>query len=292
MTLAITLPCRAQNTIDIGMLSKSVIKAECDLTTYIRANDCLGRLLPTLQYRAAHYAATRATYLLRVNYEPTVPGTPSISTGSAFLIDRERGYFITAKHVLVGNRVWSTHLANHAFPDLESAIEDHLARNVGITLHASEDATPVTARLIGMDRDSDLAMLAVSDLNLLPLANYDALFRPIPLARAGQPCVDPRIVVLGFQADALGRMLPRPPDDWASASCSLQPNTYRIGELKFRIPLHSTTLALNPGNSGGPVLDQNFEVVGVVSGASTGSLPAQYFFVPVSAVRTFLDRFR
>jgi len=108
-----SVTCSAQSElekeIDISLLSQRVIKIDCDFGTPAKANDCVRRIVPTLIFRAANYTAQQATLLLKVTYKE-IPdpntGQPTVSIGSAFLIDHERGYVLTAKHVLMGTKIW------------------------------------------------------------------------------------------------------------------------------------------------------------------------------------------
>lgn len=286
------LSVRAQGSaIDNNLLAKEVLREECDLRTFAKAEDCLKRVVPTLNYRAAYFAAYQATYLVKVNYEPGVAGSKATSQGTAFLVDQRRGYLLTAKHVLMGSKVWSSMLTNHLFADLESALEDHLSRTALIEIQISEDDPPLKARLIGLDRNSDLALLAVN-LNSQLIAQFPAIFKPIDLTRETSCPENFSVISVGYRsAGDESRLQKHSEPVFARADCRLQPNTYFIGGQQYRIALHKTDLKLYPGDSGGPILDSRFELVGVASGAREIGNAPQAFFVPVSAVRAFLSRF-
>jgi len=290
--LSLPIPVTAQQPgIDNSLLTKDVLTEECNLRTFAKADDCLRRVVPTLNYRAAYFAAYHATYLIRVNYDPDVAGSKATSKGTAFLVDEQRGYLLTAKHVLLGSKVWSSLLTNHLFSDLESAVEDHLSRSSLIEIQMSEDDAPVKARLIGLDRNSDLALLAVN-LNSLHLAQFPSIFRSIQLTREATCPDNFSVISVGFRGSGDDTRLEKHSEPvFARADCRLQPNTYFIGGQQYRVALHRTNLKLYPGSSGGPILDNRFELVGVASGAREAGNSLQSYFVPVSAVRAFLSRF-
>jgi len=233
---------------------------------------------------------------LRVTYkefpDPSNGNQSTVSRGSAFLVDRDRGYFLTAKHVLLGSKVWSTFFPNNPFADLEAAIEDYLySEKVQITLQADEDAPPIPASLIALDRNSDLALIAVYNLNNITLSQFPALYRPMAMA-SDIECTNLQVTAVGFTLSPNSTKMRRDNSPFGRATCDFYPKTYYIGGQKYRIPLFNTTAAFKPGFSGGPVLDSDLQVIGVVSGATAPTESQNWFFVPLSAVRSFLSRFR
>ncbi len=166
---------------------------------------------------------------------PPVGGTPftvPTSQGSGFLFD-DQGHIVTNNHVVENGSKFQVRFS---------------------------DGTVLTARLVGGDPGSDLAVLKVDEL---------------PPGVAPLPLADSRTVEVGQRAIAIGNPF------------GLR-NTLTIGVVsgigrslsgpassgggRFRIPnIIQTDAAINPGNSGGPLLNIYGEVIGVNTAISSGS---------------------
>ena len=128
------------------------------------------------------------------------------------------------------------------------------------------------ARVIKLDYDNDLALLKVDpprDLVVIPLGKDDELVETMPLAAFGYP---------------FGRMLAA---DNGYPTVSVTTGTITALRKKAgKLSNIQLDASVNPGNSGGPVVDKKGELLGIVV---SGFMGAQLnFAIPVSVVREFL----
>lgn len=164
--------------------------------------------------------------------------------GSGFLIDRQ-GHVVTNNHVV------------------------QEAQTITVTFL---DGTEVEARVVGTDRNSDLAVLRAERLPLgvepLQFGDSDNLQVGQQAIAIGNPFGLSGTMTVGI-VSALHRTIP----------ASLTP---------FAIPdVIQTDASINPGNSGGPLLNSDGLVIGVTTAirSSTGLFQGVGFAVPASLVR-------
>jgi hypothetical protein len=169
--------------------------------------------------------------------------------GSAFCI-HPSGLFITNEHVAQGD--------------------------ISIILKpGSKEEKVYKAKIVRSDKEQDLALLRIEDVKDLPtlsLGSDEKLEKQMELLAVGFPF-----------GDALAT------DRKGYPEVSI--NSGRISALRRKNDaLHRIQLdaALNPGNSGGPVLDENGKVVGVVVSGIRGSGVNQA--IPVSILSRFVAR--
>ncbi len=146
------------------------------------------------------------------------PDQRSASLGSGVVVDRN-GYILTNNHVV-----------------------EHATR---MKVKFTNDDTEYTAKLIGTDPITDLAVIKIDKTNLTPakIGNSDAIQVGDWAVAIGSP--------FGFQATVTAGIISakqRNLDDGPNSS--------------FQHFLQ-TDAAINPGNSGGPLLNINGEVVGI-----------------------------
>lgn len=187
----------------------------------------------TLPAAPPNVLANEEQLLIRL-YEQVSPGVVSIQTqgsspldagqGSGFVIDRD-GHIVTNQHVIAN----------------ATRIEVRFA-----------DGTRALGRVLGADQDSDLAVVKVD----VP-ANR---LTPLPLADSSQVKVGQRVVAIGNPFGLSGTMTL---GIVSGLGRSLSSRRVTAGGNFTAPDMIQTDAPVNPGNSGGPLLNLNGEVIGV-----------------------------
>lgn len=182
---------------------------------------------------------------------------PYVSTGSGFFIDRN-GYFITNYHVIAG------------------MVEGDRKSLAKLSVSIDTKGVKASAVLVGYSKDTDFALLKVDyepDF-ALDIATYaDNVESGQRVYALGSP--------LGFQSNI---------------SAGLISNTQRsglpVGMNGDVLPIGSviqTDAAVNPGNSGGPLINEEGLVVGVVFAGSL-HFSGFSFALPADLLRVMLSK--
>jgi S1-C subfamily serine protease len=185
----------------------------------------------------------------------TIESTDGVdeTIGSGFVVDARRGLIVTASHVVAPVQ-----------PGTSSAVE---ATAVRIVL---DDGTRADLRVLGYDLFEDTALLKVEP-ELLGL-------RALPLGRARTLRVGEPVAVIGS-----------PFENRASLSTGIVSQLDRqiaAPGVCFRTTgVIQTDAAVNPGNSGGPLLDARGRVVGMVTAVNPDALGGVAYAVPIEAVK-------
>lgn len=173
---------------------------------------------------------------------------PMRAAGSGFVVSEE-GYILTNHHVIDG------------------------ADNIEVLF---SDRQEYRARVIGLDRRSDLALLKIDakDLPTIEFADADELRVGEWVLAIGSPFGLDYSVSAGI-VSAIGRSIPT-----------------EKGENY--VPFIQTDVAINPGNSGGPLFNLDGEVVGINSqiySRSGGSIGLS-FAIPTSVALTVIEQLK
>jgi serine protease Do len=180
--------------------------------------------------------------------------------GSGVILD-PAGYVVTNAHVVEGARRVQVALAA---PRGGDAAGRSVLRAPGRLLGA---------RVVGVDRETDLAVLKVEETGLpvLELGDSEALRQGELVMAFGSPLGLEGSVSLGV-VSAVARQL-RPED---------------------RMIYVQTDAAVNPGNSGGPLVDVEGRVVGIntLIASQSGGHEGVSFAAPSNIVRTVFDQIR
>ena len=180
-------------------------------------------------------------------------GVDEETAGSGFVVDARRGLIVTASHVVT-----------RAQPGSASA---EPASAVRIVL---DDGTRADAEVLGYDLFEDTALLEVRPRNLG--------LRALALGRARALRVGEAVAVIGS-----------PFENRASLSTGVVSQLDRqiaAPGVCFRTTgVIQTDAAVNPGNSGGPLLDARGRVVGMVTAVNPDARGGVAYAVPIEAVR-------
>jgi putative serine protease PepD len=176
----------------------------------------------------------------------------STATGTGFVIDGD-GHILTAAHVVDG------------------------ASSITV---AFSDGTTRTARLLGQDDATDVAVLSIDPdgltLHPLELGSSAGLDVGDAVAAIGDPFGYERSLSTGV-VSGLDRTIEAP-------------NGFTVAHAI------QTDAALNPGNSGGPVLDADGKVIGIADQIATGGTSSANtgvgFAVPIDLVKSELDQLK
>jgi putative serine protease PepD len=178
------------------------------------------------------------------------PSQSATATGTGFVVDG-KGHIVTAAHVVEG------------------------ASSISVKF---QDGTTRTAKVLGTDEATDVAVLSVdpSGLSLHPLALGSSASLAIgdQVAAIGDPFTYQRSLSTGV-VSGLDRTISAP-------------NGFTVAHAI------QTDAALNPGNSGGPVLDAGGRVIGIVDQIATNGTSQTSsgvgFAVPIDLVKHELSQ--
>src|SRR5664279_1214777 len=181
---------------------------------------------------------------------------PQEAIGAGVILSSD-GYIVTNAHVVQGAKKIRVRL-----PGLEEPGPD-----------GSKQHGPVTAKVVGIDRQSDLAVLKIDATNLpaLQLVDSSELKQGQVVFAFGSPLGLENSVTMGV-VSATARQID--PDN---------PSIYI-----------QTDAPINPGNSGGPLVDVDGHVIGINTFilSQSGGNEGLGFAIPSDVVRTVFDQIR
>jgi len=191
------------------------------------------------------------------------------ATGSGFVI-APSGYVITNHHVVAGKDATMERGGRTVRVNME-------VKRIEVVFPA--DGSRLEAHVEASDPDLDLAVLSVAgtDLPFIGLGDSDAL-------RAGEP-----VEVIGYpfgRAVEAGRTVTTDtvPQPSVSRGTIAAMRTGEEGDARFI----QTDATVNPGSSGGPMLDEEGHAVGVVRMALARGV-GMGFGIPINVVKDFLE---
>ena len=198
-----------------------------------------------------------------------------LATGSGF-VAAPSGLVLTSRHVVVADEEEKGRFSED---DAEVIVEN---RRIEVVIGDGPSQRVLEGWVAASDAESDLAALQVTavDLPYLPLGDSDAIESGRPVQVMGFPFG--RRVEVGKTAGHEG--MPKVSVTAGSLSAAREGDE---GDTRYL----QTDATVNPGNSGGPMLDEDGYVVGVVRMKLARDARSQGagFAVPVNMVKDFLD---
>ena len=199
---------------------------------------------PPLQVQSPNNPAAQQDAFVTL-YQQTIPGVVTIfvnlsqgsALGSGFVYDTQ-GHIVTNDHVVQG------------------ALNNKVEVDFGV-------GDKVYGTVVGTDPDSDLAIIKVdapaSDLHPLAIGDSGALKVGQTVVAIGNPFGESGTMTVGV-VSGLGRTV-----------SSLHAVPGSTGQTFFAGDFIQTDAAINEGNSGGPLLNLNGQVVGIVESDATNN---------------------
>jgi Do/DeqQ family serine protease len=168
------------------------------------------------------------------------------------------------------------------------ATNNHVVENASAIEVILPDRRALTARLIGQDPNTDLALLKIDGRNLpvVSFGNSDNVQVGEWVLAVGYPLSLNTTVTAGI-ISAKGRsigIINRPSTNRFQGGASQAGNTAIESFLQ-------TDAAINPGNSGGALVNTNGELIGINTAiaSQTGSYAGYAFAIPVNLAKKVLD---
>jgi len=181
------------------------------------------------------------------------------ASGSGVIVDPD-GYIVTNQHVIQG--------ATTVRVSLAEPVGEVRGRSI---LKAREPL--LTARLVGSDAETDVAVLKIdrTDLTYVPFGDSDLLEQGELVFAFGSPLGLENSVSMGVVSSVARQLEPEAPMIYIQ-----------------------TDAAVNPGNSGGPLVDVNGELVGIntLIFSRSGGSDGLGFAAPSNIVRAVYDDIR
>lgn len=196
------------------------------------------------------------------------------SSGSGFFVD-EDGFVLTNWHVVadqIQGYLW----------DREREVTAKVLELTVVVNSGSPEERELPARIVARDRERDLALLQV---RYHPTAFLDVF-------ETGDVAVGDEIWLAGFPfGDLLAWDRKAEATDTPSPAVSVNSGhvTSRRLDRTGALATIQFDASVNPGNSGGPIVNRDGELIGVVFAAINGG-EGLGFGVPPNLIREFIDR--
>jgi len=142
------------------------------------------------------------------------------------------------------------------------------AKSIKVTLYDNKE---LDAKLVGFDEENDIAVIKVNSADL----------QPVNVGSSSELSVGDRLYIIGNPLGELSQTL---------SQGVVSGLNRKIDTGSYIINMFQTDAAINAGNSGGPVFDENGAVVGVVAAKyASESIESLGFFIPIDDIKTKLN---
>ena len=196
-----------------------------------------------------------------------LPRRPMVGQGSGVIVD-SRGYILTNYHVINDE-------------------EDRMSRNDRINVYLADERT-CKAELIGFDSARDLAVLKIEANDLMPITwgDSECLDVGAPVWAVGSPFGLTGSITFGIlsgkhRLDLSGTSYER----------RFLGDSQRNGQMNARYTdLMQSDVAVNPGNSGGPLVNGRGELIGINTAIIGEAYRGVSFSIPSSIAKIVFDK--
>ena len=166
------------------------------------------------------------------------------------------------------------------------ATNNHVIAYATLVTISLDDNEKVNATVIGRDMESDLAVLAVSRE---ALAEKGVPYVVAPLGCSDSMRVTDPVIAIG-NAMGAGQTVTKGIISAVDLQITVQdPHT----RTQLNLDVLHTDAAVNQGNSGGPLVNQNGEVIGIVTAKLFGhGIEGMGYVLPINNARTILEELK
>ena len=165
------------------------------------------------------------------------------------------------------------------------ATNKHVVSNARTITVSLDDEKHVAARIVGYDRDMDTAVLAVSRAALL---EADMSFSVLPIGNSSEMRLGDPVVAMG---NSMGHGQSVTQGIISVTNLQITVTEPSTGQ-RIRLDVLQTDAAVNPGNSGGPLINERGEVIAIVTAKYRDfGVQGMGYAIPIDDIKHLLMEF-